>query len=48
MIWMKESRIDYERAMDDTKRNRGRRDRVFKVGDKVRGITHPAIRMRKR
>jgi len=34
--WMKESRIDYERAMEGTRRNQNRRDRKFKVGDKVR------------
>ena len=41
MIWMKESRIDYERLMEDTKRNVNRRNRVFSVGDKVR-LYNPA------
>ena len=34
--WIKESKEDYEKKMRDSKRNRGRRERTFQIGDKVR------------
>ena len=41
MAWMEESRKDYEHAMESTKRNVHRRERAFKVGDKVRLFKPP-------
>ena len=34
--WIKESRLDYERQMEGTRRNQHRRNRTFKLGSKVR------------
>ena len=34
--WAMESRLDYERLMEGTRRNRQRGNRIFKEGDKVR------------
>lgn len=39
--WVREERVGYERAMVDTKRNRGRRKRRFHIGDKVRLYSPP-------
>ena len=39
--WSRESRLDYERAMKDTRRNKHRRKRVFEEGDKVRVYKPP-------